>query len=142
MSDLGVVHLIDDDDSFLRGMTRLLCSEGLSVRSFSAAIEFLVEATPATRGCIVSDLNMPEINGLELQVLAARRGATMPFVFLTGHGDIRTTVKAMRAGAADFLEKVPRARKLSQRSGQRSPVTRRTTDCACDERSWTADSRS
>jgi FixJ family two-component response regulator len=105
MNTVGVVHLIDDDDSFLRGMTRLLCAQGFSVRSFSAASPFLLETSPSARGCIVSDLGMPDISGLELQVLATQRGVTMPMVFLTARGDIRTTVQAMRGGAADFLEK-------------------------------------
>jgi FixJ family two-component response regulator len=105
MNEPSVVHLIDDDDSFLRAMTRLLCAEGMTVRSFAAATSFLRWVSPLTRGCIVADLNMPDIGGLQLQAMLAQTGATMPVIFLTGQGDIPSTVRAMRSGAADFIEK-------------------------------------
>lgn len=102
MSD---VFLIDDDVSYLRAMRRVLCAEGFRVTSYSQATSFLPEVSPDTRGCVVADLHMPCIDGLELQLKLADAGATLPIIFLTGHGDIRSTVRAMRSGAADFLEK-------------------------------------
>jgi FixJ family two-component response regulator len=105
MSDMGVVHLIDDDDSFLRSMARLLSAEGFAVSCYSDAEALLGEVSPATRGCIVADLDMPGIGGLELQALLSQANASLPMIFLTGHGDIPSTVRAMRDGATDFLEK-------------------------------------
>jgi two-component system response regulator FixJ len=105
MSDMSVVYLIDDDASFLRALTRLLCAEGFRVCSFVSASEFLLKVSADMRGCIVADLEMPDIDGLQLQSMLQRAGATMPLIFLTGHGSIPCTVRAMRSGAVDFLEK-------------------------------------
>lgn len=105
MSDPTEVFLIDDDVSYLRAMRRVLCAEGLRVASYSEATSFLPEVSPDTRGCVVADLHMPCIDGLQLQLKLADAGATLPIIFLTGEGDIRSTVRAMRCGAADFLEK-------------------------------------
>lgn len=105
MNTAGIVHLIDDDHSFLRAMTRLLCLEGFAVSTYDDATKFLLDVLPATRGCIVADLDMPGIDGLQLQAMLAQAGAAMPVIFLTGHGDIPSSVRAMRDGAVDFLEK-------------------------------------
>ncbi|MFO0829689.1 MAG: response regulator [Phycisphaerales bacterium] len=101
----SVVHLVDDDASFLSSMSRLLRAAGFAVRTYSSAREFLTDCPPATRGCAVCDLEMPGVNGLELQQALAARGDSMPVVFLTGHGSIPTSVCAMRQGADDFLTK-------------------------------------
>jgi two-component system response regulator FixJ len=105
MSDTSDVYLIDDDVSYLHAMTRLLRVEGLRVASYSEATSFLLDVSPDLRGCAVADLDMPGIDGLQMQVMLANAGATIPLIFLTGHGDIRSTVRAMRSGALDFLEK-------------------------------------
>lgn len=105
MSRTSDVYLIDDDASYLQAMARLLRAAGLRVASFSEARAFLVECSADTRGCVVADLSMPGIDGLQLQMMLADAGATMPLIFLTGHGDIPSTVRAMRSGALDFLEK-------------------------------------
>lgn len=99
-----VVYVVDDDASFLTAVSRLLRSAGYAVRTFSKAEEFLSELAD-TPGCVIADLQMPGLSGLELQEALARTGRALPVIFLTGHGDIPTTVHAMRQGAEDFLTK-------------------------------------
>lgn len=105
MNDTSMVYLIDDDASFLRALTRMLCADGFRVCSFGSASDFLLSVSAVMRGCIVADLEMPDIDGLKLQALLLEAGTTMPMIFLTGHGSIPCTVRAMRGGAVDFLEK-------------------------------------
>jgi FixJ family two-component response regulator len=99
------VYLVDDDASFLAAMTRLLRAEDFRVSPHASSVQFMREISPSARGCVVADLEMPEFNGLELQTGLARAGILLPVVFLTAHGDIPRTVRAMRGGASDFLEK-------------------------------------
>lgn len=99
------VHVIDDDESFLLSATRLFRASGLTVKAFVSADDFLERMSRDARGCVVSDLRMPGMNGLELQEVMKRDGHVLPVVFLTGEGDIPSTVTAMRHGAVDFLEK-------------------------------------
>lgn len=101
----SIVHVIDDDDSFLRASARLLRASGYSVKAYLRAGDFLAEPLSCTRGCVISDLQMPGMTGLELQEAMCRRGDTLPLIFITGNGDIPSTVTAMRHGAVDFLEK-------------------------------------
>ena len=105
MSAESVVHVVDDDRSFARAVTRLLTAHGFRVRAFLSGAELLVEISHDTRGCVVMDLNMPQISGLELQETLAGKGVALPVVFLTGQGDIPSSVRAMRHGAVDVLEK-------------------------------------
>lgn len=100
-----IVHLVDDDPSFLGAVARLLSLRGFVVRSFASAAALLAQLTPDTRGCVVADLRMPGVSGLDLQDALARLCPTLPMVFLSGQGDIPSTVRAMRRGAEDFLEK-------------------------------------
>lgn len=100
-----VVHLVDDDASFLRATSRLLGAAGFAVRTYSSPSEFLADRRGDMPGCVVVDLEMPGLNGLELQQQLETAGSAMPVVFLTGHGDIPTSVRAMRQGAEDFLTK-------------------------------------
>ena len=107
------VHVVDDDESFLRAVTRLLRASGYEVRTFMSAGEFLAELLQSARGCVISDLQMPGMNGLALQEAMAKQGYVMPLIFLTGNGDIPSTVSAMQQGAVDFLEKrAPREKLL------------------------------
>jgi FixJ family two-component response regulator len=99
------VFLIDDDASFLRAATRLLQAAGYGVKPYDSAQSFLEELTAETRGCVVADLQMPGLNGLELQQSLSRAENPLPVIFLTGQGDIPSTVLAMRGGAEDFLTK-------------------------------------
>lgn len=105
MSTTSSVYLVDDDPSFLHALTRLLRAVGLNVRGFASARELLLHVSPVSRGCVVTDLSMPGMSGLELQQELARKDALLPVLFLTGHGNISSSVHAMREGAADFLEK-------------------------------------
>jgi len=99
------VHVVDDDASYLRTTCRLLSSAGFEVRPFTSGLELLAFVSPEARGCVVADLLMPELDGLELQEALVRCGAELPVVFLTGQGDVASAVQAMREGAVDYLEK-------------------------------------
>jgi FixJ family two-component response regulator len=105
MNEALTVHLVDDDESYLRAVSRMLTAEGFNVEAFTSGSRLLAALTSETRGCIVADLSMPEIDGLRLQELLLEAGIHMPLVFLSGQGDIPSTVRAMRGGATDFLEK-------------------------------------
>lgn len=100
------VHIVDDDLSFLRAVSRLLEAAGHTVRPFSTATDFLRALTPDARGCVILDLQMPDLNGLELQDALARTDNPLPVIFLSGQGDVPSTVRAMRRGAEDFLTKL------------------------------------
>jgi FixJ family two-component response regulator len=99
------VVVVDDDSSFRRAVGRLLRSAGYRAEELASAEEFLAYRRPDTPGCLVLDLQMPGVGGLELQRRLREADAALPIVFLTGHGDIPTTVRAMKAGAVDFLTK-------------------------------------
>lgn len=101
----GVVHLVDDDSSFLTSLSRLLRASGYEVKTFTSAASFLNQLAPDATGCVVADLRMPGQSGLDLQDALAKAGCAMPVVFLTGHGDVPASVQAMRHGAEDFLAK-------------------------------------
>jgi FixJ family two-component response regulator len=101
----GSVFIVDDDASFLRALSRLLRAAGFTVQTFESAKSFLNRTDPDRPGCVVADLQMPEMNGIELQEALGRTANPLPVVFLTGQGDIPTTVRAMRKGAVDFLTK-------------------------------------
>jgi FixJ family two-component response regulator len=100
-----IVFVVDDDPSVLKGLRRLLAAAGLEVAGFESPQQFLERFDPGAPGCLVLDLAMPGLNGMELQQELAARGSTLPIVFLTGHGDVPTSVQAMKRGAADFLTK-------------------------------------
>ncbi len=102
---LPLVRIVDDDASFLKAVARLLRASGYAVKTFSAAAEFLAAPEPDVPGCVIADLQMPGLSGLGLQEALAKAGHALPIVFLSGHGDIPTTVQAMRQGAEDFLTK-------------------------------------
>lgn len=99
------VHLVDDDSSYLAATHRLLRLRGFPVRTFASAPALLAQVSPDTRGCVIADLCMPGVGGLDLQDALARSCPTLPIVFLSGQVDIPSTVRAMRCGAEDFLEK-------------------------------------
>jgi FixJ family two-component response regulator len=100
-----IVHVIDDDTSFLAAISRLLRASGFEVKTFSSATEFLAKRKVDDAGCVVADLQMAGMNGLELQSALAQTVNPLPMLFLTGHGDVPSSVRAMRGGAEDFLEK-------------------------------------
>lgn len=100
-----VVHLVDDDPSLLKALARLLSASGHAVATFASATEFFARRDPRLRGCAVVDLRMPGPSGLDLQEALATCENPLPVIFLTGHGDIATTVRAVKRGAEDFLTK-------------------------------------
>jgi FixJ family two-component response regulator len=106
LSASATIYLVDDDASYLTATARLLRASGFQVKPFGSAVEFLAALPPAPEGCVLADLQMPGMNGLELQAELARRAQPLPVVFLTGQGDIPSSVKAMRQGAEDFLTKL------------------------------------
>jgi len=99
------VFIVDDDSSIRKGLTRLIGAAGLKVESFASAKEFLSLKHLERPGCIVLDLQMPEMTGLELQAELCKPEYCMPIIFLSGHGDVPITVTAMKNGAVDFLTK-------------------------------------
>jgi RNA polymerase sigma factor (sigma-70 family) len=103
--DAPIVHLVDDDASFLTAISRLLRASGFSVERYASATEFLARRRSGAPGCVVVDLQMSGLNGLDLQAALASSPDPLPVVFLTAHGDIPTSVRAMRQGAEDFLTK-------------------------------------
>lgn len=105
MSGERLVHLVDDDGSFARALARLLSAHGFTVRAFGSGAELLAQLSRDARGCVVTDLSMPQLGGLELQRTLAAKGVDLPVIFLTGRADIPSSVRAMRQGAVDFLEK-------------------------------------
>jgi len=100
-----IVHVVDDDELARKGTARLLAAAGLETRTYPSALDFLNAIAPSMAGCIIVDVQMPEQSGLELQTALAERAVTLPIVFVTGHGQIPDTVRAIRRGAVDFLTK-------------------------------------
>ena len=101
----AVIAIVDDDLSAREGLSSLIRSTGLQVETFASAPEFLARPTAETPSCLVLDLQLPGLSGLDLQKQMAESGLEIPIVFLTGHGDIPASVKAMKAGAVEFLTK-------------------------------------
>jgi FixJ family two-component response regulator len=101
----SVIFVVDDDKSVRDSLHRLLASVGMTVEVFASAQAFLDAPRPDAPACLVLDVRLPGPSGLELQRELARRGDSLPIVFLTGHGDIPMSVRAMKAGAAEFLTK-------------------------------------
>jgi FixJ family two-component response regulator len=101
-----IIHVVDDDDSVRTGVVRLLQAAGFEARGYASAGEFLLGRSDRNApGCVVLDVRMPGPSGLDLQEALARLEVPLPIVFLTGHGDIPMSVRAMKAGAVDFLAK-------------------------------------
>jgi FixJ family two-component response regulator len=100
-----MVFVVDDDPSIRNALTNLFRSVGLRVEVFGSAPELLQSKLPDVAGCLVLDIRLPGLSGLDFQVELAKVNIRMPIIFVTGHGDIPMTVRAMKAGAADFLTK-------------------------------------
>ena len=101
----AVVFVVDDDASMRRSLDTLLRSVGLEVQLFSSAQEFMLAKRPDAPGCLVLDVRLPGMSGLTFQQELAKAGIALPVIFITGHGDVPMTVRAMKAGAAEFLTK-------------------------------------
>lgn len=100
-----IVHVVDDDESFRTAVARLLKIAGYEVRTYASAGAFLLARPGQTPGCVVLDIRLPGPSGLEIQDAFVKQGESLPIIFLTGHGDIPLSVRAMRMGAVDFLTK-------------------------------------
>jgi RNA polymerase sigma factor (sigma-70 family) len=100
-----LVFIVDDDTAVRRALERLIRSMGLNVESFASAQEFLRRAAPDGPACIVLDVRMPGLSGLDLQEKLAKAELAVPVIFMTGHGTVPMSVRAMKAGAVDFLQK-------------------------------------
>jgi len=105
VSEKPVVHVVDDDDSLRKALTRLLNAAGYDVRAYSSAGEFALASRENRRGCVLLDVRMPGPSGLDLQEALAKEEEPLPVIFLTAYGDVPTSVRAMKAGAVDFLTK-------------------------------------
>lgn len=110
--DSAVVYVVDDDEAFRTAVSRLLKAAGYEAKGYRTAGDFLLDPPIGGPGCILLDLRMPGPNGIELQQAIAKTGHGFPVIFLTGHGNIRQSVLAMRQGAVDFLTKPVRRREL------------------------------
>ncbi|MDN8618066.1 response regulator [Variovorax ginsengisoli] len=101
----SIVYIVDDDASMREALSSLMRAFEWQVRTFETAAEFLAHARPNLPACLVLDVRLPVTSGLELQRILAQRGDALPIVFMTGHGDVPMSVKAMKAGAVEFLLK-------------------------------------
>lgn len=105
MSTEPIVFIVDDDPAMRDSLEALVESLGYKTRSFESAVAFLASDGPAQYGCVVADVRMPEMDGLELQEKLKEHGSCLPVILMTGHADVPLAVRAMKAGAVDFLEK-------------------------------------
>ena len=110
-----IIFVVDDDAAVRHSTEMLIRSMGLRAESFASAAEFLEDFDPQQPGCVILDIRMPEMSGLELQEHLRERDATIPVIFVTGHGDVPMAVKAMKAGAVDFIQKPFRDQELIDR---------------------------
>lgn len=105
LPDKRIIHLVDDDDAIRRSTGFLLRTAGFEVQTYETGTAFLAAVGHALPGCVLLDVRMPGVDGLEVQRLLNERGIAFPVIVLTGHGDISLAVRAIKAGAVDFLEK-------------------------------------
>ncbi|CAN5350187.1 response regulator FixJ [soil metagenome] len=105
MADRRMIHIVDDDEAIRRSASFMLKTSGYAVTTFASGVAFLRDAKAVEPGCVLLDVRMPDMDGLEVQRQLAERGVSMPIVVLTGHGDVSIAVRAIKAGAVDFIEK-------------------------------------
>jgi two-component system response regulator FixJ len=105
MTDTRLVHVIDDDDDVRESLAFLLEASGFDVKTYDSGVRFLEEFTGQEVGCVVTDVRMPGLNGLELAAKLRTLGSPLPVVVITGHADVPLAVEAMKAGVQDFIEK-------------------------------------
>ena len=112
MAATPLIHVVDDDESLRTSLLDLLDAAGFEARGYASTGEFLLDPMPDRPGCALLDVRLPGPSGLDLQAALQRQGVTIPIIFLTGHADVPTSVRAMKAGAIDFLEKPVRRETL------------------------------
>lgn len=105
MSTLPLIHIVDDDESLRTAISRLLEAAGFEVRGYASTGDFFLQPPADRPGCVLLDVRLPGPSGLDLQEALHRQGITLPVVFLTGHADVSSSVRALKAGAVDFLTK-------------------------------------
>lgn len=105
MSEKRLIHIVDDEESIRKSAGFMLRTSGFDVKAYPSGVDFLKHAKNADAGCVLLDIRMPEMDGLEVQAAMSDRGIGFPVIVLTGHGDISIAVQAMKGGAIDFLEK-------------------------------------
>ncbi len=128
-----MIHVVDDDEGLRTALLRLLSAAGFEARGYGSTGDFLLHPPPDRPGCVLLDVRLPGPSGLELQAALQRQGVTLPVLFLTGHADVASSVRAMKAGAVDFLTKpVERATLLDalQRALERDALQRASRDDA------------
>jgi FixJ family two-component response regulator len=114
-SEAALIYLVDDDEAVRDSLGLLLESVGLNCASYPAALDFLEAYDPGQHSCLVADIRMPGLSGLELQQRLKEQHSELPIIFITGHGDVPMAVNAMKSGAADFLQKPFRDQDLIDR---------------------------
>lgn len=143
-----IIHVVDDDEAARDSLAFLLQSVGFTVKAHKSATAFLIDLPALPAGCLITDLRMPELDGLQLLRELRRRHVEMPVLIITGHGDIPLAVEAMRAGAADFLEKpfddqallasvrtaLASQQEQSRQTGQKSEIAARIEQLSARER--------
>jgi two-component system, LuxR family, response regulator FixJ len=148
MPPSSLVHVIDDDDAMRDSLEFLLRSAKIDVRTYDSATAFLSTLPDGATGCVVTDVRMPGLSGIDVLRELKARGATMPVIVITGHGDIQLAVEAMKIGAADFLEKpfddevllasvraaIDRVQKDTQRETERADLNNRLASLSARER--------
>ncbi|HKX21641.1 MAG TPA: response regulator FixJ, partial [Rhizorhapis sp.] len=105
MTDRPLVHVVDDDEAIRRSISFLLRTSGYATNLYGSGKEFLSSLSKLERGCILLDVRMPDMDGMEVQQRLREAGVMLPVIIMTGHGDVDMAVRAMKAGASDFIEK-------------------------------------
>ena len=124
----ALVHVVDDDPAVRDSLSLLLQSAGFSARAYDSAASFLAAASDRVAGCVLTDVQMPELNGLELQRRMSELGICLPVIVMTGHADVPIAVEALKAGAVDFLEKPFEEEHLLAAVGSAIAVSQRQHD--------------
>lgn len=104
-SNQPVIRIVDDDQDFLDGLSFMLEAKGWQIAAYRSPVEFLCSDTPSIPGCLLLDIRMPEMSGIELQSEMSRRGISLPIIIMTGHADVESAVRTLKMGAVDFLQK-------------------------------------
>ncbi|QCR38220.1 response regulator transcription factor [Nissabacter sp. SGAir0207] len=127
------VYVVDDDDAVRHSISRLLASDGYAATDFPSSLAFLSHPFPSVPSCLILDMNMPEANGFEVAEKLAQRGHEIPIIFLTGYGTIPMTVKAMKAGAHEFLTKPVVAEQLLKAVAEGLQLSARNFSLSCEQ---------
>ncbi|HEY7809574.1 MAG TPA: response regulator FixJ [Allosphingosinicella sp.] len=148
MASEGIVHVVDDDEAMRHSLLFLLECDGIEARAYETALAFLERLATMERGCIVTDIRMPGMSGLELVERLKEEGISDPIIVITGHGDVPMAVEAMKAGVTDFLEKpfddqqllfavrraLDRSRDIASQEAERQEIAARIAELSGRER--------